>query len=102
MFYDTQRSPPTYVVIGVVHGGSICSGFYKSLIFPEIFVRTEDSEVLEFIRNIKETYISSSKYQIRSFYFVLQIFFCAVYYTSISFTTQQLRFNPGSIQIETV
>ena len=101
MFYDTQRSPPTYVVIGVVHGGSICSGFYKSLIFPEIFVRTEDSEVLEFIRNIKETYISSSKYQIRLFCFVLLIFFCAVY-TLISCTTQQLRFNPGSIQIETV
>ena len=60
MFYDTQRSPPTYVVIGVVHGGSICSGFFKNLIFPEIFVRTEDSEVLKFIRNIME-----SKYQVR-------------------------------------
>ena len=62
MFYDTQTSPPAYVVIGIVHGGSICGGFYKSLIFPEIFVRTEDSEVLEFIRNIIETYISRSKY----------------------------------------
>ena len=54
MFYDTQKSPPAYVVIGIVHGGSICSGFFKNLIFPEIFVRTEDSEVLEFITNIME------------------------------------------------
>ena len=59
MFYDTETSPPTYVVIGIVHGGSICGGFYKSLIFPEIFVRTEDSEVLKFIRDI------ISKYQVR-------------------------------------
>ena len=52
MVFDTTKSPPTWIHIGIVHGGVVCSDFYKNLDFPEIFSRTEDSEVLEFIKNI--------------------------------------------------
>ena len=52
MVFDTSTIPPTWVHIGLVHGGVVCSDFYKNLDFPEIFTRTEDSEVLDFIRNI--------------------------------------------------
>ena len=52
MVFDTSTTPPTWVHIGIVHGGVVCSNFYKNLDFPEIFARTEDSEVLDFIRGI--------------------------------------------------
>ena len=52
MVFDTTKTPATWVHIGLVHGGVVCSNFYKNLDFPEIFTRTEDSEVLDFIRNI--------------------------------------------------
>ena len=52
MVFDTSASPPAWVHIGIVHGGVVCSNFYKNLKFPEIFSRTEDSEVLQFIRDI--------------------------------------------------
>ena len=51
MVFDTTKTPPTWVHIGLVHGGVVCSDFYKNLDFPEIFTRTEDFEVLEFVRN---------------------------------------------------
>ena len=50
MVFDTTTSPPTWVHIGIVHGGIVCSDFTKAVVFPEIFSRTEDSEVLDFIR----------------------------------------------------
>ena len=54
MVFDTSTTPPTWVHIGIVHGGVVCSDFYKNLDFPEIFSRTEDSEVLDFIRGIMD------------------------------------------------
>ena len=51
MVFDTTKSPPQWIHIGIVHGGVVCTDFYKNLDFPEIFSRTEDSEVLEFIKN---------------------------------------------------
>ena len=54
MIFDTTSSPPMWIHIGIVHGGVVCSDFYKNLDFPEIFSRTEDSEVLEFIKNIMD------------------------------------------------
>ena len=52
MIFDTTSSPPMWIHIGIVHGGVVCSDFYKNLDFPEIFSRTEDAEVLDFIRGI--------------------------------------------------
>ena len=52
MVFDTSITPPTWVHIGIVHGGVICSDFYKKLDFPEIFSRTEDAKVLDFIKRI--------------------------------------------------
>ena len=52
MVFDTSTTPPTWVHIGIVHGGVVCSDFYKNLDFPEIFSRTEDAEVLDFIKRI--------------------------------------------------
>jgi len=52
MVFDTSKNPPTWVHIGIVHGGVVCSNFYKNLKFPEIFTRTEDNEVLDFIKDI--------------------------------------------------
>ena len=54
MVFDTTVTPPTWVHIGLVHGGVVCSEFYKALDFPEIFSRTEDDEVLDFIRSIMD------------------------------------------------
>ena len=54
MVFDTTVTPPTWVHIGLVHGGVVCSEFYKALDFPEIFSRTEDCEVLDFIRSIMD------------------------------------------------
>ena len=54
MVFDTTTSPPTWVHIGLVHGGIVCSDFTKALNFPEIFSRTEDSEVLDFIRSFMD------------------------------------------------
>ena len=54
MVFDTSSTPPTWVHIGIVHGGVVCSNFFKNLNFPEIFSRTEDSEVLAFIRDIMD------------------------------------------------
>ena len=54
MVFDTTKSPPTWIHIGIVHGGVVCSDFYKNLDFPEIFSRTEDSEVLDFIRSFMD------------------------------------------------
>ena len=50
MVFDTTKTPATWVHIGLVHGGVVCNDFYKALDFPEIFSRTEDAEVLDFIR----------------------------------------------------
>merc|ERR1719411_1279512 len=47
MVFDTTTTPPTWVHIGLVHGGVVCSDFYKNLDFPEIFSRTEDAEGVE-------------------------------------------------------
>ena len=54
MVFDTSTTPPTWFHIGIVHGGVICSDFFKNLDFPEIFSRTEDSEILAFIRGIMD------------------------------------------------
>lgn len=54
MVFDTRSTPPKWVHIGLVHGGVVCSNFYKNLNFPEIFSRTEDSEVLNFIKNVMD------------------------------------------------
>ena len=62
MVFDTSTTPPTWVHIGIVHGGVICSDFFKNLDFPEIFSRTEDSEVLDFIRGIMYDYDDCEDY----------------------------------------
>ena len=54
MLKDTRQVPPVWIHIGIVHGGIVCSEFYKALNFPEIFSRTEDSEVLDFIKGIMD------------------------------------------------
>ena len=54
MLKDTRKNPPIWIHIGIVHGGIVCSKYLKALNFPEIFSRTEDSEVLDFINGIMD------------------------------------------------
>ena len=77
MVFDTTISPPSWIHIGIVHGGVVCSDFYKNLKFPEIFSRTEDSEVLDFIRDIMDSddyyddHFSSQESQVECDYYTL-------------------------------